>query len=264
VEAIPPAGVVDTTPDPASLKAEITALETKRQKAAEEAKEAEEKSIYWRKQKTESRADYFRGSDRVPERTAPPPVATQVSIGVEPKPADFADYDKYVEALADHRASRKIAEWESANEQKRADEAQQSEMADLHSKLDAGYGKFADFGEVAFDRTASHITPMVVEILKTCDTPADTLYYLAKNRVEGVAISRMTPIKAAREIAKIEAKLANGQVPSPAPPIQRKTTNAPPPINPLSGGTGGIEKDPSKMTQKEFEQWSLSKGGRRF
>lgn len=252
-----PQGTVDESPDPAKLKAEIEQLEAKRKKAEEDA-------IYWRKQKAEARAEYFRGGDRAQERTAPPPVEAP-GIGPEPKPSDFPDYDQYVQALADHRASKKLAEWEITQARKRNEEQQQREMIDLRTKLNDGYAKYPDFGEVAFDPTAAHITPMVVDILKTCERPDETLYYLAKNRVEGVAISRMTPIKAAMEIAKIESRLASGShaVPS-APSTQRKTTSAPPPINPLSGSTGGIQKDPDKMTFKEFEQWRISQGARRY
>jgi hypothetical protein len=103
---------------------------------------------------------------------------------------------------------------------------------------------------------------MIVDILSECDHPADVAYYLAKNRIEGVAISRMTPLKAAREIAKLELKIANN--PTPPTPTPKKTTSAPPPINPIAGGTGGIDKDPNKMTQKEYEQWRISRGARRF
>jgi len=78
--------------------------------------------------------------------------------------------------------------------------------------------------------------------------------------VEGVAISRMTPVKAARAIAQLEAKLAA----NPAPP-PKKTTNAPPPIKPLgTSATAGISKDPDKMTVKEFEAWRLSQGAKKY
>lgn len=250
-QAVEPSPRVDEPPDPAAVKAEIEALEQKRKKAEEDA-------IYWRKQKAEARADYFKGRDEPPRQEAQPPP----SIGSEPKPADFADYDQYVAAIADHRVKAARAEWERDQARREQERQAQERSQNLQVKLQEGYGKYNDFEEVVFDRTAIHITPMVVDILSECDHPADVAYYLAKNRVEGVAISRMTPIKAARAIAQIEAKL--GTTPN-QPPPQKKTTSAPPPIKPLgTSATAGVQKDPDKMTVHEFEQWRLSHGARRF
>lgn len=246
----------DEPPDPDKLKTEIEELAEKRRKAEEDA-------IYWRKQKAEARADYFRDRDRGGVQQ-PPPQEPLPGVAPEPKPSDFEDYDKYVIALTDHRVKVARAEWERDAQRRQEQQSAQERGQALQAKLQEGFQKYADFEEVAFDRTATHITPMIVDILSDCDHPADVAYYLAKNRVEGVAISRMTPIKAAREIAKLEVKLA-GQAnsPPPAPPV-RKVTAAPPPINPVVGGSAGITKDPNKMSQKEFEQWRASQGARKF
>jgi hypothetical protein len=247
---------VDETPNPEVLKSQIEQLKNQR-------KEAEEKALYWRKQKAEARAEYFRG-DRVPESkpTLPPEVP---GIGPEPKPSDFEDYDKYVAALTDHRVRKARVEWEMDTARKEQERNARQRSENLQTKLQEGYQKYPDFEEVAFDRSASHITPMIVDILADCEHPADLAYYLAKNRVEGISISRMTPIQAARAIAKLEAKLEGQPPQTPTPPPQRKpTTGAPPPINPVGAGKSGIQRDPEKMTQKEYEQWRLSQGARKF
>jgi hypothetical protein len=250
-EPVQTEGVVDASPDPTKLRSEIDQLESRRKKAEEDA-------IYWRKQKAEARADYFRGREGPPQEPVP-----SSGVGPEPKPTDFEDYDKFVVALTDHRVKLARVQWEQDIQRKTQEQSQKERAENLQAKLQEGFNKYPDFEEVAFDRTASHITPMVVDILAECDHPADIAYYLAKNRVEGVAISRMTPIKASREIAKIEAKLAAAPAPSPRRET-KPTTSAPPPINPLAGGTGGIIKDPEKMTQKEYEQWRASQGARRY
>ena len=254
-KAVEPSPRIDEPPDPASVKAEIEALEQRRKKAEEDA-------IYWRKQKAEARADYFKGRDEPLQQVQPQP-----STGSEPKPADFPDYDQYVAAIADHRVKAARAEWERDQARREQEKQSQERAQNLQTKLQEGYKKYNDFEEVVFDRTAIHITPMVVDILSECDHPSDVAYYLAKNRVEGVAISRMTPIKAARAIAQLEAKLVNGSANSQSPPLPEKkpSTGAPPPITPLgSGGSGVTTKDPDKMTQKEYEKWRLSQGARRF
>jgi len=246
-----PAGV-DITPDPAKLKAEIEELEKVRKKKEEEA-------IYWRKQKAEARADYFRGREPIETK----PVEPTPGVAAEPRPADFEDYDKFVAALTDHRVKAARAEWERDTQRRQQEQSQKERAENLRTKLAEGYTKFPDFEEVAFDRSATHITPMVVELLADCDHPADVAYYLAKNRVEGVAISRMTPIQAARALAKLELKLAS-EPSNPSPP-SRKTSNAPPPISPIGGGgSAGVNKDPDKMTPKEFADWRKSQGARPY
>ena len=248
--------VIDESPDPSRLKAQIDELEQKRKKAEEDA-------IYWRKQKAEARAEYFRDK-REPERIAPTPPDIP-GIGPEPKPADFDDYDKYVSALTDHRVRKAKAEWEIDVSRKEQERTARQKADNLQAKLQEGYQKYQDFEEVIYDRSAIHITPMVVDIISDCDHPADLAYYLAKNRVEGVAISRMTPIQAARAIAKIEAKLENtAEATTSTNPKRKQITEAPPPISPVGSGKTGIQKDPEKMTQKEYEQWRLAQGARRF
>jgi len=73
----------------------------------------------------------------------------------------------------------------------------------------------------------------------------------------------MSPTKAAREIAKIEYQL-NNQAPAGSKPPGKKISKAPPPIKPVSGGPSATEKDPDKMTPKEFAEWRESQGARRY
>jgi hypothetical protein len=249
--------VVDESPDPAALQAKIDQLKEVQKKAEEDAK-------YWRQQKAEARAEYFRDRDRGATPPPAPPPADIPGMAPEPKAADFTDYDEYVKGLTDWRVKQARAQWEMESARKAQQEALQHRQEDLKTKLQEGYQLYPDFEQVAFDHTASHITPMVVDILADCDHPADVAYYLAKNRVEGMAISRMPPLQAARAIAKLEDKIVATRLGTPAPPTSNKpTTKAPPPIRPV-GSTATVSKDPEKMTLKEFEQWSLSRGGRRF
>jgi hypothetical protein len=244
---------VDVTPDPTKVQSEIEDLRKQREKAEADA-------IYWRKQKAEARSDYFKGG-RAEERQPPPPVEVP-GLGPEPRPADFEDYDKYVGALTDYRVKKARSEWEMDAVRREQEKTSRQRAEDLQVKLQEGFSKYGDFEEVVFDRTASHITPMIVDILADCEHPADVAYYLTKNRVEGVAISRMTPIQAARAIAKLEDKLVNA--PS-QPPTVRKTTNAPAPINPITGAASGSgEKDPNKMSNKEYAEWRAKQGARRY
>lgn len=245
----PEAPAPDKAPDAAALAEEIEQLRAARAKAEEDA-------IYWRKQKAEARAEYFKSRQEPAEESKPAPASDKA-----PNPEDFDTDAAYFTALADHRVALARAQWEQEQSQKSRAQTEREKMEALHQKMQTGFQKYSDFEEVAFDATATHITPMIVQILAECENPADVAYYLAKNRIEGVKISRMSPIAAAREIARLETKLT-GQA---EPPPPKKTTAAPPPINPLQTGAGSAPaKDPSKMTMAEFRAWREAQGARRF
>lgn len=241
-----PAVETDVTPDPTALEADIAALKARRDKAQKEAG-------YWQRKELESRrAAMEPATPATPETPAPATVA-------EPNQNDFDDYNDYVAAVADHKVKVARAEWEREAADKTTNENNAKRQADLQTKLELGYAKYDDFAEVAFDHTAIHITPMVVDILADCDNPADVAYHLAKNRVEGVSISRMTPTRAARAIAKIDQSYADDR-----PPPSKKTTNAPPPIKPVGASNTVDGKDPEKMTQAEFNAHRVKQGAKPF
>jgi len=240
---------VDEPPDPASLQAEIDALEERRKKAEEDAR-------YWRRQKAEARKDYFTQPETPP---AGKPQAEPSDLK-RPDPDSYDDYNQYVEALTDYKVEVKRREWDREEHQKTQSATQQQRQAKLQDGINRGYEKYDDFEDVALDPSVP-ITPMVTDILADSEMPADVAYYLGKNRPEAVKISRMTPTAAAREIAKIEMKLTA----TPADPKPtKKTTSAPPPINPVGSNAPASGKDPEHMSQAEFNAWREKQGARRF
>ena len=128
----------------------------------------------------------------------------------------------------------------------------------MNAKLQRGFEKYEDFEDVALAETVP-ITPLVKDCLANCENPEDVAYYLGKNRAAAIKLSHMTPLAAAREIARIEFEIAN-KTPSATP---TKTTKAPKPIKPV-GSAGKVEKDPEDMDQKEFEEWRMSQGAKPY
>ena len=241
---IPP-GTVDYAPDPAAMQAEVDRLKKVKEKAEEDAR-------YWRKQKAEARADYFKSRGEGP----PPPqaqVVEDLGIGPEPKQDDFDDYQKYLDSKIKYEVNKAKATWDKDQAKKEADNAQNERMGNLRLKIDKGYEKYEDFEEVAMDRTVP-ITPMIMDILAETENPHDVAYYLGKNRIEAIQISKMTPIQAVKAINKIEVEIAKAGLNPPSG--TKKVTNAPPPIRPV-GSSQTLEKDPEKFTsQKEYEEWA--------
>ncbi len=252
----PPEGRVDETPQVSpEIQAEIDRLQARKDELEKTTKEAEEKAIYWRKQKAEARADFFkRGEEKPPETKEP-----DLGVGPAPKKEDFDDYDAYVDAIVDYRTNVKMAKWQKDEIEKGQQTEYQRKIEGLQAKLEEGYKKYPDFEEVAKDPTVP-ITPLIRDILTEIEHPEDVAYYLGKNRTEAIKISRMTPFAATREIVRIEAEVAK----SPPSPGQSKIiSGAPPPLKPV-GSSDTVTKDPNKMNQKEYEIWAKEKGMRQF
>jgi hypothetical protein len=230
----------------------------------EQRAKAERETGYWRRKEAEARDAYHREVDTPgqPEAT-PPPAATPA---VEPVEDDFTDYTEFVKAHSAWAANVAVANakanWDRAATEEADAEAAEKRAAETKKRLDRGFAKYNDFADVVFDPTATHITPMIVDMLADCDNPDDVAYHLAKDRVDGVRISRLTPTMAAREIAKIDLKFGDGS--NPATPRTKQTTNAPPPITPVGSSQTAGGKDPEKMTQSEFEAHRLKQGAKPF
>jgi hypothetical protein len=77
-------------------------------------------------------------------------------------------------------------------------------------------------------------------------------YYLGSNPKDAERISRMSPLAQAKEIGKIEAKLASD------PPVKR-TTSAPAPISPVTARSSGAPAydttDPRSIKTMSDSQW---------
>jgi len=166
-----------------------------------------------------------------------------------------------VDAKTKYEVNKARITWEQQAQQRLQNQELQKKETELYAKIQRGFEKYEDFEDVALSETVP-ITPVIKEILGDCEAPEDVAYYLGKNRTEAIRISHMTPLAAARAIAKIELELSTKPVDSP-PPTTPKTTKAPPPIKPL-GSAHEVGKDPSKMSQKEYEAWREAQGAKRF
>jgi len=235
------------------------ARQLKREEFDDLTKKAEEKALYWRKEKARARDEYFRDRGRPPEFA---PAEKPTETFQRPKQEDFETYQDYEDAVADHRVELKLAKWKEEESKKNADTQFQQKLSGLHQKLDEGYNLYSDFEEIAKDPTVP-INVMIRDILTEIDEPARVAYYLGKNRAEAVKISQMTPFRAHKEILRIEAEIMKNPLNPQLTPKPPGASGAPPPIKP-SGGSDVNVKDPAKMTQKEYEEWAKQKGMRRF
>jgi hypothetical protein len=93
----------------------------------------------------------------------------------------------------------------------------------------------------------------MAETIQASDIGPDIAYYLGSNPKEAARIAALkSPILQAKEIGKIEAKMASE-------PVLRKTTSAPPPIAPISGRGSGAPSydttDPRSIKNMTTSEW---------
>jgi len=158
---------------------------------------------------------------------------------VAPERDSYRDDDAYLQAQIEHLAERKAAEKlelrERQTQQERAAEA-------FHDKAEKVQAQYPDFQAVISNPTLT-INEAMAEFITDSDSGAEIAYHLGKNPHRAADIAAMSPIKAARELTKLEAELAAKPKPQPS--------RAPAPISPIKAESGG-SKDPSEMTDAEF------------
>jgi hypothetical protein len=156
----------------------------------------------------------------------------------------FESPEAYAEALALQKAEELIAKREAAKQQSQVLESYQE-------REEAARDKYDDFEQVAYNPKLP-ITNVMAETIQSSDIGPELAYYLGSNPKDAERISRMSPLAQAKEIGKIEAKLAS------EPPVKR-TTSAPAPISPVTARSSGAPAydttDPRSTKTMTDSQW---------
>ena len=157
---------------------------------------------------------------------------------------DFADAQTYADALAERKAQELLA--------KRAAEAERQATLDAyHDREETARDKYDDFEQVAYNPKLP-ITNVMAETIQSSDIGPELAYYLGSNPKEADRISRLQPILQAKEIGKLEAKLASN------PPV-KKTSSAPAPFAPVTARSVGSPTydttDPRSVKAMTTSEW---------
>lgn len=162
-----------------------------------------------------------------------------------PERQAFRDDDAYLQAQVEHLAEKRAAE--KLEQRKLAEEAASRQEA-FFEKAEKASERYSDFQAVVSNPTLP-INEAMAEFIADSDHGADVAYHLGKNPMTAAQIAQMSPMKAARELARIESEVSQKQ----AKPVSK----APAPINPIAG-VGASSKSPSEMTDAEFAKWRKS------
>jgi hypothetical protein len=129
---------------------------------------------------------------------------------------------------------------------------QQAQIMEAYAESEeAARDKYDDFDQVARNPNVP-ITEVMAEAIYASDVGPEVAYFLGSNVKEAARISKLSPFLQAKEIGKIEAKLAS------EPPV-KKTTSAPPPISPVTARSTGAPAldttDPRSIKSMTASQW---------
>jgi hypothetical protein len=165
-----------------------------------------------------------------------------------PKELPSVDQFESPEAYADALAYKKAEELLDQRERQK----QQVELRNAYAdREEQARDKYDDFEQVAYNPNLP-ITDVMAETIQASDVGPDVAYYLGANPKEAARISRLAPFLQAKEIGKIEAKLADN------PPVKR-TTNAPAPITPVTARSSGNSSydttDPRSVKAMSTSEW---------
>lgn len=166
-----------------------------------------------------------------------------------PRQEDFQDYTAYLDARAEYIAEQKISqrlqqEREAAQRQQ-AQARQRQAVQTYETRLDDARAKYEDFDDVAFAPDV-HVTEAMAQAILDSDQGPELQYYLGSNPDEAQRIARMSPYGQVRALGALEAKLS-----APKPP--KKSTSAPPPVQPVAGrGASPSKVDPDRLPIDEW------------
>ncbi len=156
----------------------------------------------------------------------------------------FESPEAYTEALAMHKAQQLLEQREAAKRQREV-------LESYHEQEEEARAKYDDFEQVAYN-PALPITNVMAEAIQASDIGPDVAYYLGSNPKEADRIARLSPLSQAKEIGKIEAKIAQN------PPV-KQSSKAPAPIAPVKPN-GNVSPaydttDPRSVKTMSTSEW---------
>jgi hypothetical protein len=160
-----------------------------------------------------------------------------------PSPDQFQSPNDYADFIR--------AEADKLVQQREAAKQQSQVLESYKEREEQAFDKYDDFEQVAYNPNLP-ITAVMAETIQHSEVGPELAYYLGSNPKDADRISRLTPFMQAKEIGKIEAKLADN------PPVKR-TTSAPAPISPVTARTSGSPShdttDPRSIKSMTTSQW---------
>lgn len=164
------------------------------------------------------------------------------------KPAEFTKAVlEYTKKMTAREATIAVKAAEAKRTEEAAKSNQQAATAriqqDFSTRVNAFKAEHPDYDEVAGSEDVSISTTMAVGIARSAQGPA-IAYYLGQHKTEAERIAKLDPAEQLMELGAIVKTLST--------PAASRTTGAPPPLRPLSGGSTPPAKSPDEMSMDEY------------
>lgn len=218
--------------------------------------DAQREAEYW-KQQAMSKSQKPEVSSQAPQSDKPSQQAS--SADGKPDANDFQSYTEYAEALADWKVEQKLAARDQEAEKARLMTEHEKTLNSHADRVKSFREKTADFQEMMENLDDVPKSAALEHIIVSSENGPELLYELAKDPKEAKRIAALPPLALAREIGRIESRLAKeaGNAPAKVSPEKepKRTTKAPAPISPVGAKGGATEKsifDPN-LSQREYE-----------
>jgi hypothetical protein len=232
--------VVDTTaPDaiePEAIEPQVQAESSPAVTDADETSEPKPKGVQkrideltrnWREAERREAALLAMLQQKTPAQ--PEPAKSEPQVATRPKLEDFnydetayqAALDEYYEKKADEVVERKLSQ--------REQERQKTERVKSWKTREAEFkAKNPDYEELAY---FAPISDAMGELIQESEHGPELAYYLGKpeNREEALRIAQLDPVKAAREMGRLEAKFEKPAIPPAPKPVAVSKAPPPPP-----------------------------------
>lgn len=195
------------------------------------------------RREAERERDYYKGL--VNPNTTP---VSPASGADKPTSDQFDTYDEYIDALTDWKVSKADEARTSAAIQHFE---QTSRQAAWSEKVEAASHTIPDYQDVV-GSSEIPIASHVADALMDSDKGPELAYHMARNPEFADRLNRMSPLKAALELGRLETTLT-------ASPV-RSASRAPAPANPIRPSTT-LASDPAKMSMDEYVKWRAQRKG---
>jgi len=189
-----------------------------------------------------------------------------VEENVKPQPSQFNDAFEYAEALAEWSAEQAILNREKAEAERKEQETRQK-LAESWKQREATIkADLPDYDEMIASAADVTVSDVVRDAIIESDVGPRILYHLAENPELVETLNSSSPIKALREIGKLEAKFEVSETSKEAkteaetkPSIAR--SKAPAPISPIktSSAVADVGVNADGEFHGTYQQWRESR-----
>jgi len=187
-------------------------------------------------------------------------------LGEKPQASQFQDAFEYAEALAEWSAEKALVERDKQEAERRANEERAKLNQAWTERVNKAKAEMPDFEEMVASSTVV-VNDAVRDAILESDVGPQILYHLASDDDIAQKIAAMPPIKALREIGKLEARFEAKDAPKVEPKQEVVArSKAPAPIKPLTAGKGTADVliDGNGAFHGTYAQWKAARQAKRI